>query len=209
MSAPPPLAIVVLAGGRATRMGGGDKPLRELAGRPILARVLARIADPDRAIVLNANDDPARFAPFHLPVVADADDSRSGPLAGILAGMDWASSIGAHDLVSVPGDCPFLPRDLVPRLIAAREAAGSAYACAASGGWTHPVIGLWPLAARAELRAALAAGERKIDRFTARAGCATAEWPIEPFDPFFNINTPEELAKAETLLPLAERAGLA
>lgn len=200
-----PLAVVILAGGRATRMGGGDKPLRLVAGRPILAHAIAALARPGRHMVLNANADPARFAEFGLPVVADAMADYPGPLAGILAGLDWAARhTDAETLISAPGDCPFLPPDLAARLEEARQATGQPLACAGSGGWTHPVIGLWPLAIRDALRAALAGGERKIDRFTARFGCATAEWPIEPFDPFFNVNTPEELAEADRLANLAE-----
>lgn len=200
----PKLAGVVLAGGRATRMGGGDKPLLEIGGRSILARVLDRITRPGMPVVLNANDDPARFAAFGLPAVADAMADYPGPLAGILAGLDWAAAnTKAEFLLSVPGDCPFIPHDLAARLVEAREAAGTAFACAASGGWTHPVIGLWPLAMRENLRQALAAGERKIDRFTGRFGCTAVEWPIGVYDPFFNVNTPEELAEAERLAPLA------
>ena len=197
------LAVVILAGGRATRMGGGDKPLKVLRGVPILSHVLARVARDGRALVLNANGDPDRFAPFGLPVVADAESDFPGPLAGILAGLDWAAARGmAGDVLSVPGDCPFIPHDLGERLEEARQAAGVPLACAGSGGWTHPVIGLWPVSLREELRAAMAAGERKIDRFTARFGCATAEWPVEPFDPFFNVNTPDELSEAERLAAL-------
>lgn len=197
------LAIVILAGGKATRMGGGDKPLREIAGRSILARVIERVAAQGLPLALNANADPARFAGFGLPVIADAMADHPGPLAGILAGLDWAAGLGGiEDVLSVPGDCPFIPRDLAARLDEARGNAGMPLACAGSGGWTHPVIGLWPVAIREDLRAALAQGERKIDRFTARFGCATAAWPVEGFDPFFNVNTPEELAEAEALAPL-------
>ncbi|MCU0820550.1 MAG: molybdenum cofactor guanylyltransferase MobA [Beijerinckiaceae bacterium] len=197
------LAVVILAGGKATRMGGGDKPLKVLKGVPILSHVLARVARQGRALVLNANGDAHRFAPFGLPVVADAESDFPGPLAGILAGLDWAASQGiTGDVLSVPGDCPFIPHDLAERLEAARQQAGLPLACAGSGGWTHPVIGLWPVSLREDLRAAMAGGERKIDRFTARFGCATAEWPVEPFDPFFNVNTPEELVEAEHLAAL-------
>ena len=197
------LAVVILAGGRATRMGGGDKPLKVLRGVPILSHVLARVARHGRGLVLNANGDASRFAPFGLPVVADAEGDFPGPLAGILAGLDWAAARGmAGDVLSVPGDCPFIPHDLGERLEEARQAAGVSLACAGSGGWKHPVIGLWPVSLREELRAAMAAGERKIDRFTARFGCATAEWPVEPFDPFFNVNTPDELSEAERLAAL-------
>jgi molybdenum cofactor guanylyltransferase len=202
---PSSLAVVILAGGKATRMGGGDKPLKEIGGRTILARVLERIAARNVPIVLNANSPEARFSAFHLPVVPDATQDFSGPLAGILAGLDWAAEMTtATDVLSVPGDCPFIPRDLAVRLETVRLAANVPFACAGSGGWTHPVIGLWPVAMRGALRAALAAGERKIDRFTARFGCATAEWPLAAYDPFFNVNTPEELNEAEKLLPLVE-----
>lgn len=199
---PAPIAIAVLAGGRATRMGGGDKPLRELTGKPILAHVLQALPL-DSPVVLNVNGDPARYAAFGLPIIADAMADYPGPLAGILAALDWAAEhTQARDILSVPGDCPFIPRDLMTRLDEARKAENMPLACAASGGWTHPVIGLWPLSIREDLRKALAEGERKIDRFTARFGCARAEWPIEPVDPFFNINTPEELAEAERLMEM-------
>ncbi|MDB5374282.1 MAG: mobA [Belnapia sp.] len=197
------VVAVVLAGGLARRMGGGDKPLRLLGGRPLLAHVLERVAPQVAAVILNANGDPARFSGFGLPVVADPLPDYPGPLAGILAGLDWAAAHrpAAATVLSVPGDGPFLPPDLVARLEAARRASGLPLACAASGGWTHPPIGLWPVALRGELRAALLAGERKIDRWTARFGCATAEWEALPVDPFFNANAPEELAAAEALLP--------
>ncbi|MFN3447825.1 MAG: molybdenum cofactor guanylyltransferase MobA [Roseococcus sp.] len=188
---------VVLAGGLARRMGGGDKPLRLLGGRPMLDHVLARLAPQVAAVALNANGEAARFAAYGLPVWPDTLPGHPGPLAGILAAME-ASPLPW--VVTVPGDCPFLPADLVARLHAAREAAGTPLACAASGGFAHPPIALWPAALAEDLRAAIAAGERKIDRWTARHGVAQAEWPIAPHDPFFNANTPEELAEAEAIL---------
>lgn len=188
---------VILAGGLARRMGGGDKPLRLLAGRPMLAHVIARIAPQCGDLAINANGDPARFAGYGLPVLPDTLPGNPGPLAGILAALE--ASILPW-VVTVPGDSPFLPMDLVARLHAAREAAATPLACAASGGFTHPPIALWPRALAAELRAAITAGERKIDRWTARHGVATAEWPTTPHDPFFNANTPEELAEAEATL---------
>jgi molybdenum cofactor guanylyltransferase len=202
---------VVLAGGLARRMGGGDKPLRPLAGRPLLDHVLDRIGPQVAAMVLNANGDPARFAGYGLPVVPDGLPDHPGPLAGVLAALDWAAA-RRPDLpwvVSAPGDCPFLPRDLAARLHAAREAAGVPLACArsAESGRTHPPIGLWPVALRGALRGALLAGERKIDRWTARHGCAPADWPAEPLDPFFNANAPEDLAEAERMLRGPLRAG--
>jgi molybdopterin-guanine dinucleotide biosynthesis protein A len=193
---------VVLAGGLARRMGGGDKPLRLLGGRPLLDHLLARLAPQVRHIILNANGDPARFAAYGLPVVADGLPDHPGPLAGILAALDHAA---AHHpelpwVVSITGDAPFIPADLVAGLHAARQAAGLKLACARSAAQTHPPIGLWPVALREALREALLAGERKIDRWTARHGCAAADWPVEPFDPFFNANAPEDLAAAERLL---------
>ena len=199
---PPPTLGVILAGGLARRMGGGDKPLRPLAGQPLLAHVVARLRPQVAALVVNANGEPARFAGFGLPVVPDGVPDHPGPLAGILAALDHAAAAhpGLDWVVSVPGDSPLIPPDLVARLHAARAAAAVPMACARSGGWSHPPVGLWPVALRGELRAALLAGERKIDRWTARLGCATADWGDSVPDPFFNANTPEELAEAEMLL---------
>jgi molybdopterin-guanine dinucleotide biosynthesis protein A len=194
---------IVLAGGLARRMGGGDKPLRPLAGRPLLDHLLDRLRPQARRIAINANGDPARFAAYGLEVIADPLPDHPGPLAGILAGLEHAAGLGFADLVSVTGDAPFIPADLVARLVAAREQAGTPLACAATAGRTHPPIGLWPVALRGALRAALLAGERKIDRWTARFGCAVADWPATPYDPFFNANAPEDLAEAERILPLA------
>ena len=193
---------VVLAGGLGRRMGGGDKPLRLLAGRPLLRHVLDRLAPQVTTVILNANGDASRFAEWGLPVVADSIPDHAGPLAGVLAALDWAAlhRPGLPWLVSAAGDGPFLPADFVAHLHAARAAAGAAMACAASGGQTHPPMGLWPVALRDDLRAALLAGERKIDRWTARHGCAVADWPAEPIDPFFNANAPEDLALAEASL---------
>jgi molybdopterin-guanine dinucleotide biosynthesis protein A len=193
---------VILAGGLARRMGGGDKPLRTIGGRPLLDHVLDRLRPQARQIVLNANGDPARFAAYGLPVIADSLPDHPGPLAGILAALDHAAARhqGVAWVLSVTGDAPFIPTDLAAGLHAAQEMAGVPLACARSGGQTHPPIGLWPVALRGELRAAMLAGERKIDRWTARFGCAQTDWPTEPVDPFFNANTAEDLAMAERLL---------
>lgn len=201
---------VVLAGGLARRMGGGDKPLRLLGGRPLLDHLLGRLGPQVKRVVLNANGDPARFAGYGLPVVADGLPDHPGPLAGILAGLDHAA---AHHpdlpwVVSVTGDAPFIPADLVARLHAAREQAGLPLSCARSDGQTHPPISLWPVALRDALRQALLEGERKIDRWTARHGCAHADWPATPFDPFFNANAPEDLAEAERILAACNAASL-
>jgi molybdopterin-guanine dinucleotide biosynthesis protein A len=193
---------LVLAGGLARRMGGGDKLRIAIGGLTILQRVLACLAPQCARLVINANGDPARFADTRLPVVADGVPDFAGPLAGILAGLDWAA-LHAPDcqwLASVPGDCPFLPSDLVARLHDARAAAGTPLACARSGEWRHPVIGLWPLALREDLRRALVTeGLRKIEIWTARHGVAIADWPTEPADPFFNVNTPEDAAQAQAM----------
>jgi molybdopterin-guanine dinucleotide biosynthesis protein A len=197
-----PLGII-LAGGLARRMGGGDKTLRLLAGRPILARVIERLAPQCSALLLSANGDPDRFAPFGLPVLADSVPDFAGPLAGILAGLDHIAQTkpGADRAVSVAADCPFLPHDLVQRLDDARRRGGAELAVACSPGRTHPVIGLWPVSLRDSLRQALAAdGLRKIDLFTARHRLAEAVWPATPIDPFFNANTPEDIAEAEAFL---------
>ena len=196
----PPTLGLVLAGGLARRMGGGDKALIEVGGVAILDRVLERLRGACQPIVVNANGDPARFARYGLPVVPDGIPDFAGPLAGILAGLDWAA---AHTpatewLASVPGDCPFLPRDLVARLHAARAAASTPLACARSGEWRHPVVGLWRVDLRDDLRHAVAVeGLRKIELWTARHGIALASWPDQPFDPFFNVNTPDDAATAD------------
>jgi molybdopterin-guanine dinucleotide biosynthesis protein A len=201
----PPTPGVLLAGGLARRMGGGDKPMRQIAGRTILERVIARLAPQCDGLLLNANGDPARFASFGLPVIADTVENFPGPLAGILAALDWAAinRPGVEFILSAAGDCPFLPRDLVARLHQARIAEGAQLAVAASDGQSHPVIGLWSVGLREELRHALVVEDiRKIDRWTARYKLATVEWPADPLDPFFNANTMDDIAAAERLAAL-------
>jgi molybdenum cofactor guanylyltransferase len=196
-----PLGLV-LAGGLARRMGGGDKILITIGGQKILDRVLDRLKPQCVRLILNANGDPSRFAETKLTVVPDNVPGFAGPLAGILAGLDWAAANApaVKDIVSVPGDCPFLPRDLVTRLQAARAAKGTPLACAQSGDWRHPVVGLWPVALRENLRRALTVEDlRKIEVWTERHGVALATWPDKPVDPFFNVNTPEDAAKARTV----------
>lgn len=191
---------VILAGGLARRMGGGDKPMREIAGQPILTHVMQRIGSQCDALVLNANGDAARFASFGLPVVADSIEGFAGPLAGILAGLDWAAAQHADWVVSVAGDCPFLPRDLVARFHEAQQSEQADLVVAQSGGQAHPVVGLWKVALRNDLRHALVKENlRKIDRWTARYKLASVEWPVEPYDPFFNANAPEDLTEAEAI----------
>lgn len=197
------IAGLILTGGRSRRMGGGDKTLLPLAGRPLLAHVVERLRPQVAALALSANGDPARFADWRLPVVADDIPDFAGPLAGILAGMEWAARQvpDCRWLVSVPGDAPLLPADLVVRLRAAVEAEGASVACAASAGRTHPVTALWPLALADALRHALVdEGVRKVGLWAARHNVAVVSWPAEPLDPFANVNTPEDLAALDALL---------
>jgi len=201
-SSPPATLGLILAGGLARRMGGGDKPRTTIGGATILSRVLERMRAQCPRLVLNANGDPSRFADTGLPVIPDDVPNFAGPLAGVLAGLDWAAENAPEFeyIVSVPGDCPFLPRDLVPRLHQARREQNMPLACARSGEWRHPVVALWPVTLRADLRAALTQeGLRKIEVWTARHGVALATWPIDPVDPFFNVNTPEDAAAAGRL----------
>jgi molybdenum cofactor guanylyltransferase len=196
---------ILLAGGLARRMGGGDKPMRQIGGRTILERVIARLEPQCNGLILNANGDPARFARFGLPVIPDKVENFPGPLAGILAGLDWAAANRPELawVLSAAADCPFLPRDLVARLHRARTKQNAQLAVAASAGQSHPVIGLWSVALREELRHALVVEDiRKIDRWTARYKLATVEWPAEPLDPFFNANTIDDIAEAERLAVL-------
>ena len=195
--------VALLAGGLARRMGGGDKCLRPLAGRPLLAHVIERMQPQSETLILNANGDPGRFACFGLPVVADRIGGHPGPLAGLLTGMLWAlaHAPGASDLVTVPTDSPFLPLDLVGRLSSARTAAGTSIAVAASNGRVHPVVGLWPVTLAAALRTALEQeGLRKVEAWAARHPLTTVAFEGESIDPFFNVNSPAELADAERLL---------
>ena len=198
----PPTLGLVLAGGLARRMGGGDKPLKTIGGVTILDRVLSRLRTQCTSLLINANGNPQRFAATGLPVVADDVPDFAGPLAGVLAGLDWAATHapGVTYVASVPGDCPFLPRDLVARLHQARLAAGKPLACAHSGDWRHPVVGVWPVQLRADLRKAVVEEDlRKIEVWTARHGVALADWPVAPVDPFFNVNTPEDAAEADRI----------
>jgi len=194
-----PLGLI-LAGGLARRMGGGDKARIRIGGVTILGRVLACLQPQCDRIIINANGDPGRFADTGLQVVPDSVPDFAGPLAGILAGLDWAAThaLDVADIVSVPGDCPFLPVDLVERLEIARAAEKLPLACARSGDWRHPVVGLWPVALRDDLRRALVEEDlHKIEVWTARHGVAIANWPAKPVDPFLNVNTPEDVVEAE------------
>ena len=196
------IAGVLLAGGQSRRMGGGDKCLRKLGGRPLLAHVIGRASPQCDVLVLNANGDAARFAAFGLPVAADVINGHAGPLAGVLTGMDWVR-VARPDcrwLASFPSDTPFLPLDMVARLAAAAEAEGAEMACARCAGRAHPVAALWPVARADDLHAAMAAGLRKVDAWTAGYHLAVVDFASKPVNPFFNANRPEDFEKAEEIL---------
>ena len=200
--ASPPVIGLLLAGGQSRRMGGGDKCLRLLGGETILVRIIARVRPQVQQLLLNANGDPDRFSDFRLPVVGDSVEGFAGPLAGVLAGLDWAAvnAPACPWVASVPTDAPFLPADLIARLLVATTE-GADLACAASGGQSHPVVGLWPVRLRDDLRQALTVEQiHKVDVWTGRYRVATVDFPVAGIDPFFNTNRPEDLAEAERLL---------
>jgi molybdenum cofactor guanylyltransferase len=201
----PPTLGVVLAGGLARRMGGADKARVRVGGVTLLERVVMRLRPQCTRLVLNANSELERFADTGLPVVPDSVPDFPGPLAGILAGLDWAAAQAPEIewVVSAPNDCPFLPPDLVVHLHDARVKAGAELACARSGGRRHPVVALWPVSLRKNLRRAVT-GEaaRKVDNWIARFAIGFADWPATPVDPFFNVNTPDDVAEAERLAAL-------
>ena len=205
------VAGVLLAGGLARRMGGGDKGLALLGGRSLMDRIIERIRPQVSELIINANGDGARFAEYGLPVVADVIGDFAGPLAGVLTGLEWAAenAPGWPWVASFATDAPFVPPDLVERMSAAVEKEGGDMACASSAGRAHPVFGLWPVAKTADLRRAMEDEDmRKIDRWTARYNLIVVDFPDVPFDPFFNINAPDNLAEAEKLLS-AEKRGAA
>ncbi len=198
-----PVLGVLLAGGLARRLGGGDKCLRELAGRPILGHIIERVQGQVDRLILNANGEASRFDGFGLAVVRDVLEGHPGPLAGILTAMEWAqaNAPGVAWIASFPTDAPFLPDDLVERLLDAALAERVPLACARSAGRTHPVIGLWRAGLAGDLRRAMTEdGMRKIDLWTGPHGIAEVTWEATRLDPFFNVNRPEDLAEAERLL---------
>lgn len=205
------VAGILLAGGQSRRMGGGDKGLLELAGKSMLQRVIERMHPQVKALAINANGDPARFAAFGLPVFADTVGEQPGPLAGVLAGMRWAGEHvpEARWIATVSTDAPFLPADLVARLKAAVQAQPGAIAIARSAGNLHPVIGLWPINLADDLEEALGDGIRKVLRWTDRHGTVAVDFDFSELsgrsiDPFFNANTPAELDEARALLTARE-----
>jgi molybdenum cofactor guanylyltransferase len=204
-----PIAGVVLAGGLSRRMGGGDKALRELGGKPLLRHAIERLSAQASPLAINSNGDAARFACFGLPVIPDATDDFAGPLAGILAGMRWAAEAAPHArfIVTAACDTPLFPADLVRQFLAAAGSAYPAIVLAKSGAQVHPVFGLWPIALAGNLAQALRAGTRKVREWAGQHPHAIVEFPIpslggEPADPFFNANTPEQLAQAEAMARL-------
>lgn len=199
----PPVLGVVLAGGLARRMGGADKPLLSLGGRTLLGRVIERLRPQCAEVIINSNGSQDRVPDASLPIVPDTIPDFPGPLAGVLAAMEWAATYrpALRWVASVPCDTPFLPHDLVKRLQEAQGESGKPIACAASGGRTHHAVALWPTELRRDLRAALLQnGAQSIRKWAASHGVVHASWPSSPLDPFFNINTLEDLAGAEAMV---------
>lgn len=194
---------VILAGGRATRMGGGDKSLRRVGGQRLIEHVIGRLAPQCSALAISANGDPARLSEFRLPVLPDSLPDHPGPLAGVLAGLDWAAAQGATAIVTAAADTPFFPEDLVTRLMASAGPSGLCLAASidhAGQVQRHPTFGLWPVALRQDLHAILIGGSRKVTTWADRHGAGQAVFCNGPFDPFFNVNTPEDIATAEALM---------
>lgn len=191
---------VILAGGQSSRMGGGDKCLLELGGMSILEHVAERLSPQVAEMALNANGKAERFAPFGLSVVPDSVDGFAGPLAGVLAGLDWAAENGGQSIVTAAADTPFFPADLVPNLLLAGEGMEAPLVLATSDNGRHPTFGLWPVSLRHDLRAALEVGIRKVVQWTDSHNGRTAHFHGMDPDPFFNINTPEDLAQAKQWL---------
>jgi molybdenum cofactor guanylyltransferase len=189
---------LILAGGSATRMGRGDKPLLEVGGTPILSRIIAVLRPDTSAMAISANGDPTRFARYGLPVLPDGAFAGEGPLAGVLAGLDWAAAAGAEWLLTVPGDTPFVPAGLAAAL-------APPPACAVSHGRAHHLVALWPTGCRDALRAWLSApGSRAVARFTDAIGMRRVDFPAGKWDPFLNVNTPDDLAIARSVTPSTE-----
>jgi molybdenum cofactor guanylyltransferase len=188
---------VILAGGRASRMGGGDKALLPFGTSTLLDHVIARFSPQVEDLAINANGDPSRFKQYSLPVIADSTGDFLGPLAGILAGLEWAATYGGSHIVTVAADTPFLPLDLVPRLLLAAEVTGRPVVLASTNGTDrHPTFGLWPVHLKDDLARSLGSGTRKVTDWADRHGTAIADFSTKGADPFFNINTPQDLAAA-------------
>lgn len=211
----PPVGMI-LAGGLASRMGGGDKALIEAGGETMLARVAARLAGQCRTVLLNANGDPARFAAYRLPVLADVVEGYCGPLAGVLTGLEWLRDHkpgedwkpGEGWLLTVAADTPLFPPDLARRLARAATAENAEIAVACSGDRAHPVFGLWSADLAKDLRRALTQdGERRLNAWVKSRRLATAVWSTAPYDPFFNVNTPQDADELRRMLAGAASDG--
>jgi len=192
---------IVLAGGSARRMGGGDKTLVTVQGRPILDWIIARVLPQVTALAISANGDPARFANYPFDIVPD-HAAELGPMAGVLAGMVWAGRTqpSATHILTVSGDTPFLPSDLLERLTASLPEQANSMATAQSGGRLHPAVSLWPIAARGDIQTLLEAGQgKRVMEWVERLKAVPVEWPVEPYDPFFNVNTPDDVVMAEKI----------
>ena len=193
MQSPGSTAALILAGGKASRMGGGDKPLLDVGGSSMLVRVIAALRPEATAVAISANGDPARFAAFGLPVVADGAFEGEGPLAGLLAGLDWAATLHATALLTVPGDTPLVPSGLATAL-------APPPACAVTGDHVHHLVALWPVACRDDLRRLLAApGRRNVEHFARLVGMRRVDFPLAKWDGFVNVNTPDDLALARSI----------
>ena len=198
---------VILAGGRATRMGGGDKGRLTLGDKSLLDLVIDRLSPQVAGIALNANGDAARFADLELPILPDSLPDHPGPLAGVLTGLDWAAEQGAETIVTVAADTPFFPETLVASLSAAAGSPPLALAASRDENdklWRQPTFGLWPVSLRDDLRAALKDGLRKVVLWTDQHNAGTAEFDSKRFDPFFNVNTPGDLATAREIYEAAQ-----
>lgn len=193
------IAGLIVAGGLSRRLGGGDKCLLRVDGETLLERAIRRLAPQVGPMALNANGDPRRFAPCPLPVLADCVPDRPGPLAGILTGLEWAQNLGFEWVLTIPGDTPLFPLDLVERLESALRQ-GAPAAITASNGHPHPVFGLWPVTWITEIEKALAEKRLGVWKFAQAMGVAEVDWPTLPFDPFLNVNTPDDVTALEEIL---------
>ena len=201
----PGVAGVILAGGKSTRMGGVDKALVEVGGKPMITHAVARLKRQTPTLAINSNNPESDYSKYRLPVISDGFEDRLGPLAGVLAGLKWAAKKGCPLVVTAAGDTPFFPIDLVERLHAAIKDSELPIALAATRNQVarlvrHPTFGLWPTRLADDLEEALVGGVRKVVHWTDRHGAATVEFPCGEYDPFFNINTPEDVDRANSML---------
>lgn len=194
------IPAVILAGGKATRMGGKDKALLTLGGMTLLDRIIARLGPDCGPLAVNANGDPRRFRGYGLPVLPDSAEGQPGPLAGVLAAMDWVAETGAPAVLTVAGDTPFFPADLPRRLVQSGGLSLAASQAPDEAAQLHPIFGLWPVALREHLRRDLADGERKVRKWAQMHGAVEVVFAHSGLDPFFNINTPEDLRQAKALI---------